>query len=196
MPYINPFKIKQAAAFIQKGGVIAYPTEAVYGLGCHPQNISAIKKILTIKRRPWQKGLLLVAGDIGQIEPYISSQAQSLVRCFEQSYDYPVTWLLPASSLVSPWLKGEHQQIAIRLSSNPYIKALCKAADGALVSTSANRAGQQEIKQAELVRSTMGQEVDCVVAGPVGGYDRPSAIIDAQTKKVLRAYIPVLLENA
>ncbi|NVK21693.1 MAG: Sua5/YciO/YrdC/YwlC family protein [Kangiellaceae bacterium] len=188
MPYINLFKIKQATAFIEHGGVIAYPTEAVYGLGCDPQCVPAIQRILRIKRRPWQKGLLLVASNLQQIEPYVAENARELLSCFDDKKAYPVTWLLPASSLVSPWLKGEHEKIAIRLSDNPYIRALCDQAQSALVSTSANRAGQLELKQAELVRCSMGQELDAVVAGSVGGYDHPSAIIDAKTEQILRAY--------
>lgn len=187
MAYINPFKIHSAAQQVQQGGVIAYPTEAVYGLGCHPKAEQAIQRILKIKRRPWQKGLILVASTIEQIKPYLSEEGQALINCFNEQHKRPVTWLLPASEEASPLLRGQHEKIAVRLSSNPFVKALCDAANSALVSTSANRAGQPEMKTAEEVRSKMGAELDVIIVGPTGGHTRPSSIIDAQTREVLRA---------
>lgn len=187
MAYINPFKIHNAAQCINQGGVVAYPTEAVYGLGCLPEAEQALQRILKIKRRPWQKGLILVASNVQQIKPYLSQEGLALIDCFNEQHKRPVTWLLPVNQEVSPLLRGEHEKIAIRLSSNPYVKALCDAANSALVSTSANRAGQPEMKTAEEVRSKMGAELDMIVVGPTGGHTRPSSIIDAQTREVLRA---------
>ncbi|HEY9029919.1 MAG TPA: Sua5/YciO/YrdC/YwlC family protein [Kangiella sp.] len=187
MAYINPFKMLYAAQRIQQGGVIAYPTEAVYGLGCHPKAEQAIQRILEIKRRPWQKGLILVASTVEQIKPYLSEEGLTLINCFNEQHKRPVTWLLPVNAEVSPLLRGEHEKIAVRLSTNPYVKALCDAANSALVSTSANRAGQPEMTKAEQVRCQMGSELDLIIVGPTGGHTRPSSIIDAQTREVLRA---------
>lgn len=187
MAYINPFKMHVAAQIINQGGVIAYPTEAVYGLGCHPSAIKAIQRILDIKRRPWQKGLILVASKVEQVVPYLSDEGIKLIDCFNEVHKRPVTWLLPVSPEVSPLLRGNHSKIAIRLSQNPYVKALCDTANSALVSTSANRAGQPEMTTAEEVRCQMASEVDMIIVGPTGGHTRPSSIIDAQTREVLRA---------
>lgn len=187
MAYINFFKMHSAAQYIKQGGVIAYPTEAVYGLGCHPKAEQAIQRILKIKRRPWQKGLILVASTVQQIEPYLSKDGLALVDCFKEQHKRPVTWLLPVREDVSLLLRGEHQKIAIRLSTNPFVKALCNAANSALVSTSANRAGQPEMTTAEEVRCHMGSELDMIIDGPTGGHTRPSSIIDAQTREILRA---------
>jgi len=172
---------------MEHDGVIAYPTEAVYGLGCLPFSTSAIERILRIKDRPWYKGLILVASDVVQIEPFVAPEALDLLVCLNEYPDQPVTWLLPKSDLVSPLVSGDHEKIAIRLSHNPHIRALCDAAASAIVSTSANRAGNTEMRQAEAVRNQMFCQLDMIVAGPVGGYDRPSKIIDAQTQEVLRA---------
>lgn len=187
MAYINTFKIHAAARIIGQGGVIAYPTEAVYGLGCHPKATKAIQRILDIKRRPWQKGLILVASRVEQIEPYLSEDGLKLIDCFQEKHKRPVTWLMPVKQEVSPLLRGEHDKIAIRLSDNPYVKALCDATNSALVSTSANRTGQPEMRSAEEVRSKLGAELDMILVGPTGGQKRPSSIIDAQTREVLRA---------
>lgn len=167
-------------------GVIAYPTEAVYGLGCLPTSETAVKRILEIKNRPWHKGLILVASEISQIEPFVAPQAWDLLGCFEQYPGQPVTWLLPRVTTMSPLICGHHDKIAIRLSQNPFIRALCDKADSAIVSTSANRAGQPEIKTPQQIRNHMIGQLDLVIAGPLGGYDRPSKIIDAQTQQVLR----------
>ncbi|AOE51003.1 Threonylcarbamoyl-AMP synthase [Kangiella sediminilitoris] len=171
---------------MQQDGVIAYPTEAVFGLGCLPDSDQAIQRILDIKNRPWHKGLILVASEIQQVEPFIDPEALDLLACFDQYSGQPVTWLLPRVDTMSPLICGRHPKIAIRLSQNPHIRALCDKAGSAIVSTSANRAGQPEMKSPEMIRNHMMTQLDMVVAGPLGGYDRPSKIIDAQTQQVLR----------
>lgn len=192
MAYVNDFQIKRAVNLMEQDGVIAYPTEAVFGLGCLPFSVEAIERILAIKKRPWHKGLILVASDIAQIEPFVDENFHDLLVCFDEvpdpeEPDQPVTWLLPKSELVLPLVCGEHPKIAIRLSKHPVVKALCDEAQSVIVSTSANRAGNPEMKRTEDVRNQMMNQLDMVVSGAVGGYDRPSKIIDAQTQKVLRA---------
>lgn len=192
MAYVNDFQIKRAVNLMEQDGVIAYPTEAVFGLGCLPFSVEAIERILAIKKRPWHKGLILVSSDIAQIEPFVDENFHDLLVCFDEvpdpeEPDQPVTWLLPKSELVLPLVCGEHPKIAIRLSKHPVVKALCDEAQSVIVSTSANRAGNPEMKRTEDVRNHMTNQLDMVVSGAVGGYDRPSKIIDAQTQKVLRA---------
>lgn len=184
----DSFQIRKAAKLVQHGGVIAYPTEAVYGLGCHPDSEQALQYLLDLKKRPWQKGLILVASEVSQIIPYISQQALELLNCFDKTYDYPVTWLLPVHESVSPLLCGAHDKIAVRISSNSHVQALCGHLEAPLVSTSANKTGQPEITQAHLVRAKFKHSLDQIIAGEVGGYNRPSAIIDAQTQAIIRPY--------
>ncbi len=183
------FSTRKAAEWINfHDGVIAYPTEAVYGFGCHPESKIGLMRILQMKQREWQKGMLLVGSKIEQVIPYISIEGLAQLDCLKEKRDYPVTWLLPADSHVSPLLTGIHKKIAIRISQHPNVKALCEAADSALVSTSANRAGQQPALHAHQVRSQFPYELDQVIAGNVGGYSKPSAIIDAETQAIIRAY--------
>lgn len=197
LAYVNDFQIKRAVNLMEQDGVIAYPTEAVFGLGCLPFSTDAIERILQIKNRPWHKGLILVASDIAQIEPFVDENYHDLLACFDEvpfadeshlsDPDQPVTWLLPKSDIVLPLVCGDHEKIAIRLCKHPIVEALCDEAQSVIVSTSANRAGYPEMKRTEEVRNKMSQQLDMVVSGAVGGYDRPSKIIDAQTQQVLRA---------
>ncbi|NVJ65792.1 MAG: Sua5/YciO/YrdC/YwlC family protein [Gammaproteobacteria bacterium] len=188
MPDSN-FQIRRAAEWINfHDGVIAYPTEAVYGFGCHPQSEAGLSRILRIKQRPWHKGMLLVASSIEQVIPYISIAGLPQLDTLREERDYPVTWLLPADDSVSPLLIGSHQKIAIRISKHPVVKALCESANSAIVSTSANRAGHQPSTKAHQVRAQFSHDLDQVVAGNVGGFTKPSAIIDAETQTIIRAY--------
>ncbi len=183
------FQIRRAAEWINfHDGVIAYPTEAVYGLGCHPESEMGLMRILQIKNRDWRKGMLLVASCVEQVIPYITIAGLSQLDCFKEDRGYPITWLLPVESYVSPLLTGTHPKIAIRISNHPIVKALCDTANSPIVSTSANRAGQKPMTQAHQVRAQMGLDIDQIIAASVGSFSRPSAIIDAETQTVLRAY--------
>lgn len=184
-----PFQIRKAAEWLlMQDGVIAYPTEAVYGLGCLPDSDSAIARILHIKDRDWRKGVILVASEVEQVIPYISDQGLELLDFLEAPQEHPVTWLMPVNDWVSPLLRGTHSKIAIRLSQHPTVRALCDATDSAIVSTSANRAGQAAFTKAHQVRNHFMDEIDQTVSGNVGDFNKPSAIIDAQTQTVIRAY--------
>ncbi len=185
----SDFKIRKAAEWINfYDGVIGYPTEAVYGFGCHPESEAALAHILDIKQRPWQKGMLLVASNIEQVIPFVATSGLDQLERLLEPKDYPVTWLLPVDSYVSPLLTGTHKKIAVRLSSHPTVQALCEHANSAIVSTSANRAGQLPLTQAHQVRAQFRLDLDQVVSGNVGGFAKPSAIIDAETHQVIRAY--------
>ncbi len=186
---MSSFTIRKAAEWINyQDGVIAYPTEAVYGFGCHPESEIGLARILQIKNRSWQKGMLLVASSVEQVIPYISDEGLLQLDCLNQTYDYPVTWLLPVDSYVSPLLTGTHEKIAVRISNHPIVKALCHAANSAIVSTSANRAGISPAIHAHQVRAQFPNDLDQVITGNVGGFSKPSAIIDADSKTVIRAY--------
>jgi len=95
--------IKQAVSVLQRGGVIAYPTEAVFGLGCDPQQKNSIRNLLQIKQRPAEKGLILIASSVCQLLAYIDTASISEVRWAEvqASWPGPVTWLLPYKKQVS-----------------------------------------------------------------------------------------------
>lgn len=171
---------------LRAGAVIAYPTEAVYGLGCDPLNPWAVARILRLKRRPDRKGMILIAADEAQLEPFLGDIAEPMRQRMRASWPGPVTWVVPAAPTVPDWISGGRPTIAVRVTAHPIAAALCRAFGGALVSTSANRSGQPPARSALRVRALFGTELDDVVNGPLGGLQRPTTIIDARSGAILR----------
>lgn len=178
--------LRQAAATLRAGGVVAYPTEAVYGLGCDPLNLEAVLHLLSIKRRDPAKGLILIADDFRRLLPFIhvtAAQRKTLI----QSWPGPSTWLVPAQDWVPEWLTGQHDTLAIRVSAHPLVAALCREADMPIVSTSANLAGRPPARNALQVRNRLAGQVDFLLTGRTGGALRPTAIRDLASGKLVRA---------
>jgi L-threonylcarbamoyladenylate synthase len=167
------------------GAVIAYPTEAVYGLGCDPWDACAVRRILEIKRRPEHKGLILIAADFSQLEPFVEPLEASVMSRIWPTWPGPVTWLLPARSVTPHWLTGRHDTLAVRVTAHPLAAALCRTA-GPLVSTSANRGGHPPARSALQVRLRLDGDVDDILAGDCGGRAQPSTIRDGRTGEVIR----------
>jgi L-threonylcarbamoyladenylate synthase len=182
---MNYWSIRQAIKTLRSGGVIAYPTEAVFGLGCDPWDEAAVNRILDIKQRPWHKGLILIASDFNQLTDFIEPLPPETLQQIEATWPGPVTWLLPAKDTTPNYLTGEHATIAVRITAHPLARELCKAAGHALVSTSANIAGMPPAKNHRQVRWQL-PEVNAIVTGHCGKATQPSQIRDAQTGTILR----------
>lgn len=178
----------QVQDVIAHGGVIAYPTEAVYGLGCDPQNEAAIQKILDIKQRPWHKGLILIASELSQLTSYVDFDAltQEQLAFVNSKWPGPVTFVMPIRPEVSKLICGQFESVAVRVSAHPVVKALCEQLDSALISTSANLAGEPPAISLEQVERVFSDKIDAAVTGELGKQTQPSSIIDACTSKVLR----------
>lgn len=175
--------LDSAVAALRAGGVIAYPTEAVYGLGCDPWNEAAVTRLFALKRRPPTQGVLLIAADIAQIGKFIDPAAvpdEAFARA-RASWPGPHTWVFPRAAATPGWLSGGHAGIALRVTAHPLAAALCRAYGGALVSTSANRHGEPPARSAEAVHAAFGDEVAYILAGETGGLDRPTPIRDVVT---------------
>jgi len=177
---------KQAVRMLQNGGVIAYPTEAVYGLGIDPFNADAALHLLRLKNRSIDKGLILIGADYQQVRPFIAPISKTVEKRIKASWPGPVTWLLPARADVPVWLRGNHDTIALRVSAHPVASALCAAAGHALVSTSANIGGQQPAHTALQVRRLFDDSLDYIVSGSIGTRSKPSEIRDAISGKIVR----------
>lgn len=176
--------IQKAARILCRGGVIAYPTEGVFGLGCLPQNNSAIQRILEIKQRDAGKGLVLIVSDATQAADWIEGcDTGSLTSGGEER---PVTWIVPASASAPTLIRGNHSSIAIRVTAHPVARALCEAIDSPLVSTSANLSGRPPTRKAFVLRRNLGALVDYVVPGNCGPADGPSEIRNLASGEVLR----------
>lgn len=178
--------LKRAIRCLATGGIIAYPTEAVYGLGCDPRCATAVRRLLALKRRSWRKGLILIAADYEQVETYLEPLSPDLHPRVFATWPGPVTWLLPARSQVPRWLRGHSSKLAVRITAHPQAVDLCRGWGGPLVSTSANRSGRPAARTALQVRRLFGHALDYIVPGACGDRDRPSEIRDALTHETLR----------
>lgn len=179
-------RIDQAARILHSGGVVAYPTEAVYGIGCLPTDHDALARVLAIKRRDARKGLIVVAATIDQIESLAELPRGSAGDEIRASWPGPVTWVVPARAGLPAALTGGRATIAVRVSNHPIVRDLCERAGTALVSTSANLSGRPPARTALAVRRQLGSRIDCVLAGPLGSSLSPTEIRDAATGRVLR----------
>ncbi len=173
--------IKRAAEIIRRGGIVAYATEYCFGLGCDPFNAAAVRRLLRIKRRPAAKGLILLAGDIAQLEPYVA-EIPAHVRA---TWPGPHTWLLTPRH-VPRFITGRHAQVAVRVTAHAQAAALCRAAGGPIVSTSANRAGQTPARSHRAALARLGGAVDYVLPGTVGDLPAPTPIRDGATRAWVR----------
>jgi len=180
-------KLRMAVRCIRGGGILAYPTEAVYGLGCDPWDRAAVQHLLAIKQRPEHKGLILIAADFAQIEPFVEPLDAARMQAVLATWPGPNTWLLPARVGTPGWLRGRHATLAVRVTAHPIAAALCAAAGSALVSTSANISDRPPARTSLQVRSALGHQVDLVLTGHCGTRARPSTIRDGRTGAVIRA---------
>ncbi len=178
--------MQRAVDVLLAGGIVAYPTEAVYGLGCMPFDGAAVARLLAIKRRSITKGLILIAASLEQLNSIVRLPAEPLAQRITDTWPGPVTWLLEAERWVPDWLTGGRDTLAVRVTGHPLAAHLCERLGSPVVSTSANRSDQPPLTTALAVRLKLGREIDHVLAGPVGGRARPSEIRDGRTGEVIR----------
>mgnify|MGYP001824793502 FL=1 len=180
------FVLRRAAAVLHAGGIVAYPTEAVYGLGCDPLNRAAVQRLLALKGRPAEKGLILIADDLLRLAPFLGPLTPKMRERVDPSWPGPVTWLLPARPETPHWLRGNHASLAVRVTAHPMAAALCAAFGGPLVSTSANPSGRPPARSPLQVRLRC-PGVDLVVHGPTGDLIKPTPIRDALSGDTIRS---------
>lgn len=178
-------KIDRVVEVLKQGGIILYPTEGVYGLGCDPFNQTAVLRLLQIKQRNINQGLILIVSSWRQAKKLI---ALDLKKCelLKNKTNYPVTWVFPATKNVPRWIRGKFRSIAIRVTTHKIAKALCQKFGGPIVSTSANLTGGSSIKNLKDIESDVFNRVDFIVPGELGNFGQPSKIVDARNGKVLR----------
>ncbi len=187
MIYI-PLRIEQGVNALKQGKIIAYPTEAVFGLGCDPQNEQALMALLELKKRTSNKGMILIASALEQIIPYIdvSQVPKDKWEAIQHSWPGPFTFVFPATKVVHPSVKGQFTTVAVRVTAHPLAKQLCEAFGGAIISTSANVAACDPLKDAQAVYDLFGQSIAGVVEGKVGDALKPTQIQDAITGEIYR----------
>lgn len=179
-------EINQAVKALREGGIIAYPTEGVFGLGCDPFNATAVLRLLKLKRRQEEKGLILIASSWSQVKNLVKGRLYTN-KIIKQSGKKPITWVLSATKKVPPWVTGKFNSVAIRVTLHPVAKKLCQRFGGVIISTSANLEGTSPAKNAKEVRKQFTFMLDFVVTGPVGNLQKPTEIRDIETNKIIRA---------
>ena len=183
---LSRLRLRAAARVVKAGGLVAYPTEAVYGLGCDPRNEEAVRRLLALKHRPMHKGLILIAASFTQLEPFLRPLTETDRARLAATWPGPHTWLIPTRPDTPRWLRGRHETLAVRVTAHPLAAALCQTCGHPLVSTSANRRGRPPARTALAVRLQLGRDLDYVLPGPTGGAAQPTAIRDLRTGQVVR----------
>jgi L-threonylcarbamoyladenylate synthase len=179
-------RIEQAIRILERGGVIAYPTEAVYGLGCRADDRAATERICKLKSRSVDQGVIVLIRDLAQLGHWIEPLDEQQRSRLNETWPGPVTWLLPVTSACPAWLKGQHSTLAVRQSNHPICQQLVEALDTPLVSTSANPSGTPPARSAAEVQTLFGDSIDAIVDAPLGETENPSTIYDLRTGQQLR----------
>lgn len=185
MSGLSNFKFRLAVKKINEGKVVAYPTEAVYGLGCNPLDEEAVLKLLAIKKRSVDKGLILIASSLTQLEPYLQLNNQ-IISKVQATWPGPVTWIIPAQAWVPQWLRGNHLSLAVRVTNHPVAGLLCEENKGPLVSTSANISSKSPATQSWDVYKKLGGQEVFVLPGKVGELKQSTPIFDVLNHQKLR----------
>lgn len=181
--------IDAAANLLGGGGLLAYPTEAVFGLGCDPFDEAAVGRLYRLKQRDSARGFLLVAATEEQLDPFVEWSSLSPMRLDEvrASWPGPVTWILPRRLDAPRAVAGAHAGIAVRVTSHSGTAALCLAFGKAIVSTSANLHGSEPAKSVSEVERQFGRsDLDGILSAPIGTLSKPTEIRDAITGVVVR----------
>lgn len=179
-------QLAHAADIIRNGGVIAYPTEGVWGLGCDPTLEAAVNKLLALKHRAVKKGLILIGSDADQFAPFTASLDHSQMLLFKTKRERPTTWLVPDNGAAPRWIVGEHKTIALRITQHPLCSRLCDLFGGPIVSTSANTQNCPAAETREDVESYFLNKLSFVISGAVASAGSVSEIIDLVTGEVIR----------
>lgn len=183
MPDSENLHLQQAISHLNAGGVIAYPTEGVWGLGCLWTDEAAIKEILRLKQRPLEKGMIILCSQLADIEAHLLPLSAKHTQQIQQDYSHPVTWILPCKLSVPESVRGEHESIAVRFSQHAQVRALCEKV-GPIISTSANPSGLPAAMSATDVKHYFHDQLSYILPGALGGFSKPSEIRTLEGHKV------------
>lgn len=189
IPIASAHRLRTAARALRTGGLVAHPTEGVWGLACDPLNARAALRLLAAKQRDPDKGLIVVADRPEWLAPFATDTPHAWQRACA-AWPGPSTWLLPVNPATPWWLTGAHDRIALRVTAHPVAAALSRTFGGALVSTSANVSTQPAALNAWQVRARLRRHVDVIIGGRLNHPGRPSTITDAVTGSIIRGAAP------
>jgi len=183
---LNSLHLERAVRVLRAGGVIAYPTEGVWGLGCDPSDERAVERVLRLKGRDVGKGFILVAGDLAQVRPLLRHVPAARREMVESTWPGPFTWIVPVHGELPDWVTGRRGGVALRVSDHLQVAALCRMFGGPIISTSANPQGRAPARNSLAVRRYFGKAIDYVLPGALGGRCGPTPIRDALSGHLAR----------
>jgi len=169
------FAIRYAAHQIRHGGVIVYPTETVYGLGCDPMNFIAIDYLNQLKQRGHNKSFILLAHRLELFDDYISELSTSDKQQLSKTRE-PTSWIVPAKNSIPDWLTNPQKTVAIRISPHPVVKELCQQLGHPIVSTSANPGGKKTCRNSMEAHKYFHGKVDAFLIDDQAINGKPSII--------------------
>lgn len=173
-----PRLIKQIAETLNKGGIIIYPTDTIYGLGCDIYQQKAVEKICRIKKVDPQKAQLsFVCSDLSHLSDYAKPLSNPVYRLLKEHLPGPYTFILPASKMVPKILQSKKNTIGLRIPANNISMAIIKELGRPILSASLPGELVEDYTDPEVMYENFGKEVDIVVDGGIGGVT-PSTIID------------------
>lgn len=181
--HTSRWHLRLAAQVLQGGGVVLHATESVWGLACDPHNHQAVAQVLALKQRDVSKGLLLIGATADDFAAELAPLTAPDHKRVMQTWPGGVSWLLPNREY-PVWVTGKHSSVGVRVPGHTQARALCAAFGGALVSTSANISGHAAPRGVWQAQRAMGQRVDYVLPGAVGGAAKPSKILSLQGQQV------------
>ena len=183
---MSGWRYRRAVMTLRDGGIVAYPTESVYGIGCDPWDFAGVARVFEVKRRASRKRCIIIAAHSRDLDRLVDVYAPRFSKFASRYWPGPVTLVAPARAGAPPWLVDAEGTLATRVTRHPVARGLCASHRGPLVSTSANRAGRPPARNVLRVRCEFGTEIDCYVAGRVGGLKSPTRIIDTRDGRILR----------
>lgn len=167
-------QVSQAITVLRSGGVIAYSTETVLGLGCDPKNENAVNRVLWLKNRAVENGLILLVADIDAMQQHTQALTEAQIQHITSTEN--TTWLIPPHTETPSWVVGKFQNVAVRITTHPTALVLCAANQG-IISTSANVSGYKTLTTRQEIRDWFGPHLDYVIIGEPGT-GMPSTIQD------------------
>jgi len=180
----SDFSIRHAASIIRQGGILAYPTDTIYGLGCDPYNPDAVNRLSEIKHRPLNKLFILLAADIDQLKGLIDidTEQQDIIATQKSA----TSWIISASKTAPEWLTDNDNNITIRISQNLVVQKLCRHLGHAIISSSANLTGKTPAQNSLQIHKYFHATVDKILATNKKLTARPSTIIRLSDHTIIR----------
>jgi len=181
----SDFHIRLAAHHVRHGGVIVYPTETVYGLGCDPFNEPAVDYLNFLKQRTPEKGLILLAGSLQQLELCIDIPDDPC-RAKILSNEQPTSWIVAAKNNLPSWITAKNGSVAVRISKHPVVTQLCSLLGFPLVSSSANPGGGKPAENMLQIQNYFHNQVHTILTSNIPASGTPSTLKHLTNNKIFR----------